>query len=334
VKILIIKPSSLGDVIHALPFLKAVKDTFPESPIDWIISSGLKDLLDHNPLINELIIIEKDSWKRPGNIRKTSRELIDLRKRLSSKGYDLVIDLQGLLRSGIISRFATSSMRIGFADGREGSRYLYDRRVDVNGVVHAVDKNLEVARAIGAKVRSVEFPIFIDPLARDRIRHMLKGIGDYIVIIPSTRWPTKRWPEEGFARLIEHLPLPCVIAGSGEDRPLAERISGLSRGEAINICGETDLKELSALISDARVVVSPDTGPMHIAVALGVPVVALFGPTDPLRTGPYGWQWKDDIRLIRSGAPCSPCRKKRCRDPFCMGNISVDTVLREVKALL
>ncbi len=333
-KILIIKPSSLGDVIHALPFLKAVKDTFPESTIDWIISSGLEGLLEGNPLINELIVINKDSWKRPKNIRRTSRELINLRRRLSSRGYDLVIDLQGLLRSGVISRFATSSLKIGFADAREGSRYLYDRRVSVNGIAHAVDKNLAVARAIGARIRAVKFPLFIDHKARESIRRLLNGIEEYIVIIPSARWPTKRWPEEGFARLIERVSLPCVIAGGGQDRHIAQRISRLSRGRPINICGETSLKELSALISGARVVVSPDTGPMHIAVALGVPVVALYGPTDPVRTGPYGWQWKDNIRVISSGAPCSPCLKKRCKEPLCMTGIGVDMVVKEVEGLI
>jgi heptosyltransferase-1 len=336
VKILIIKPSSLGDVIHALPFLKAIKDTFPDSVIDWVISKSLKDILDGNPLINELIIIDKDSWKDLGNIRMTSRELINLKKGLKKSHYDMVIDLQGLLRSGIISLFTSSSQKIGFADAREGSRYLYDRRVSVNGISHAVDKNLEVARAIGARIQNqkVEFPLFVDRETRENVKHLIRGIDEYIIIIPSARWHSKRWPEENFASLISRMPIPCIIAGSKYDRAVAQRIYELSQKRPVDLCGKTNLKKLSALISDARMVISGDTGPMHIAVALEVPVVTLFGPTDPQKTGPYGWQKKDNIRVIRINASCSPCRKKRCKDPFCMTNITVDTVLEEVNSLL
>jgi len=345
VKILIIKPSSLGDVIHALPFLKAVKDAFPESIIDWLISKSLKGILEDNPLINDLIIIDKDSWKYPGNIGKTSRELINLRKTLRRRHYDMVIDLQGLLRSGIISMFAPSSLRIGFTDAREGSRYLYHRKVSVNGIAHAVDKNLEVARVIqksqksrvkSQKPEKIEFPLYIDKTAGERVKRLLGNINEkgYIVIVPSARWATKRWPEERFAGLISRIPIPCIIAGSRSDRPVAQRVYNLSQKKPVDLCGKTDLKELVALICNAGMLISGDTGPMHIAVALDVPVIALFGPTDPERTGPYGWRKKDNIRVIRSGAPCSPCKKRRCMDPFCMTDISVDMVLQEVKSLL
>jgi len=345
VKILIIKPSSLGDVIHALPFLKAVKDAFPDSIIDWVISKSLKDILDGNPLINELIVIDKDSWKDLGNIRRTSKELINLKKTLKRRHYDMVIDLQGLLRSGIVSLFTSSSQKIGFADAREGSRYLYDRRVPVNGITHAVDKNLEVARAIQksqkSKIKSqksekIEFPLYIDKAARENVKRLLGNIGEkgYIVIVPSARWVSKRWPEENYANLISRIPMPCIIAGSRSARPVAQRIYELSQKRPVDLCGKTNLKELSALISDARMVISGDTGPMHIAVALEVPVVTLFGPTSPERTGPYGWQKKDNIRVIRINASCSPCRKKRCKDPFCMTNIMVEMVLEEVNSLL
>lgn len=329
-KILIIKPSSLGDIIHALPFLRAVKDTFPDSSIDWIISRNLQDILDENPLINELIVINKDSWKDLRNLPGTSREIYDLKKTLKKRHYDIVVDLQGLLRSGIISLFTSSSLKIGFADAREGSRHLYDRRVSVNGVSHAVDRNLEVARAIGAEIKRIEFPLYIDREVREKARGLIKDIGEYIIVFPSARWHTKRWPVEHFADLTSRLPIPCIIAGSKTDRLMARRIIELSSGRLVNLCGKTNLKELTALISDARMVVSSDSGPMHIAVALNVPVVALFGPTDPLRTGPYGWQRDRNKVVVRLNVPCSPCFKRKCGNPVCMTDISVGMVMKEV----
>lgn len=344
-KILIIKPSSLGDIIHALPFLKAVKDTFPDSSVDWVISKSLKDILNGNPLINELIVIDKDSWKDIRNLKRTSREIYNLKKTLKGKHYDMVIDLQGLLRSGIISLFAPSSLKIGFANAREGSRYIYDRRVSVNGISHAVDKNLEVARAIqkdqkpeveSQKSEKTEFPLYIGNTAKENVKRILGKVKEkeYVVIVPSARWKTKRWPLENFGMLISKLSTPCVITGGSADREIVQQIIASSGGKGINLCGKTDLKELSALIAGARVVISSDSGPMHIAVALKVPVIALFGPTDPLRTGPYGWQDNKDLIVMKSDAPCSPCFKKRCKDPFCMTDISVDTVLRELKKYL
>ncbi len=333
-KILVIKPSSLGDVIHALPFLKAVKDTFPDSGIDWIISRNLQDILDANPLINELIVIDKDSWKDIMNLRRTSREIYNLKKTLKEKHYDMVIDLQGLLRSGVISLFTSSPLRIGFDNAREGSKHLYNKRVSVNMISHAVDKNLEVAKAIGAEVKGIEFPLYVDESVREKAKSLISDIDEYIIIFPSARWHTKRWPIENFASLISGLSIQCIIAGSRSDRLMAQRISELSTKTPLNLCGKTDLKSLAALISDARIVISGDTGPMHIAVALDVPVVALFGPTDPMRTGPYGWQDNKNLTVIKSNTPCSPCFKKRCKDPFCMSSISVEMVMKEVKSLL
>lgn len=388
-KILIIKPSSLGDVIHSLPFLKAVKETFPDAHIEWVISKNLKGIIEENPLINELIVIDKDSWKSVKNLPETLRELSILRKTLSSKHYDIVVDLQGLLRSGLITFFTKAPLKIGFANAREGSRLFYDKKVSVNGVLHAVDKCLEVAMAVGAKISSVpsedsrrrlterrngrisdkvEFPLYIDNTAREKIKELVGGINEYIVMVPSARWHTKRWPVEYFALLATRLSLPCVITGTNADREIIEKIIEVrnqksehrqqirdnrqwttdngqqttepitqnpeGRGKIINLCGKTDLKELLALIAGAKAVVSNDSGPMHIAAALNVPVIALFGPTDSEKTGPYGWQKKKNLKVLRASVPCSPCFKKKCKEPVCMSNISVETVLDELKEYL
>lgn len=332
-KILVIKPSSLGDVIHALPFLNAVKERFPESEIDWVISKNLHGVLEGHPMIHELIILNKDEWKRVRNISHTAKELSALNKRLKSRRYDIVIDLQGLLRSGLMAFSASSAMKVGFEDAREGSTLFYDKKIQINGSVHAVDKCLEAAKAIGVNVKKAEFPIHIKSEAQEKVRALLGGIKDYIVVIPSARWNTKRWPAENFASLISKVSMPCVIAGSTADRELSHKIIDQSSARTvIDLCGRTDLKELTALIAGAKAVVTNDSGPMHIAAALEKPTVALFGPTDPLKTGPYGWQKHRSLKVIRADVHCSPCRRKKtCKEFICMDRIKPETVHEALK---
>jgi len=357
-KMLIIKPSSLGDIIHTLPFLKAVKDSFPDAGIDWVISSNLKGLIENNPLINEVIVFDKDAWKKIKNLPGTINEISLLKKILKSKKYDIAVDLQGLLRSGIITYYTPAGTKIGFAGAREGSRFFYNRKISAEGSSHAVDKNLEIARAIGAKKGKVDFPLTIDEVSKERVEKLINDVKEYVVVAPSARWVTKIWPAERFASLIRKINLPCVITGGKGDREIAQHIMELSndkqmdnspgsslklRGERgvtepethiFNLAGKTDLKELVALIAGARAVVSNDSGPMHVAAAFDKPLVALFGPTDPAKTGPYGWQKNGNFRVIRSGVPCSPCFKKKCGNFICMDNISVDDVYEAIKEYL
>lgn len=339
-KILVIKPSSLGDIIHALPFLKAVKDTFPDAAIDWVISKNLKGMLDDHPLINELIIFNKDAWKNVRNIPGTLSDISSLRNTLRSRHYDIVVDLQGLLRSGLVAFSASRGLKVGFEDAREGSRFFYDKKVPAGESVHAVDRCLEVAKAIGSKVGKPEFPLYISNSARDRIKTLLGNISEYIVIAPSARWLTKRWPSDNFASLIQKITIPCVITGTQGDSVIVHNIKNSLPAETansnriINACGKTDLKELIALIGGAKAVVSNDSGPVHIAAALNIPVVAIFGPTDPFKTGPYGWQENKNMSVIRANVPCSPCRNKKCGDLICMNSLSVESVYKALKKYL
>ena len=337
-KILIIKPSSLGDVIHALPFLNAVKKTFPDSEVDWVISKNLMGILEDNPLINELISLDKDSWKSVKKLPETLSELSSLRKTLKSRHYDIVVDLQGLLRSGLIAFSTPTTLKIGFDDAREGSRFFYDRKVPVKESAHAVDKCLEIAKAIKADTKRVKFPLHINDASKIQIKKIIGNIKEYLVIVPSARWASKRWPAENFAQLIKKLSIPCIITGSKGDKKRVQKIIGLlskkTSDKIIDLCGKTDLKELAALLAGAKAVVTNDTGPMHIAAALNVPVVAIFGPTDPVKTGPYKWQTNRKLKVIKVDVPCSPCRKKQCRELICMNKLDVDTVYRELKEYL
>ncbi len=333
-KILIIKPSSLGDVIHALPVLKALKDSFHDAHVEWVIIKNLKGILEGNPLIDRLIIFDKDSWKKLVNIPRTVKEVTGLIKALRAEKYDMVVDLQGLLRSGLIASFCNSPLKIGFQDAREGSTLFYNKKIAVNGSLHAVDKCLAIAKSVGAKTEDAGFPLNIDNSAREKVKRMLGDIKEYVVIVPSARWESKRWPPENFGLLISRLSVQCVITGGAADGHIVRKVMSSSGGKGINLCGKTDLKELVALIAGAKAVISNDSGPLHIGAALGAPVIALFGPTDPSKTGPYGRQLNKNLKVIRTSVPCSPCFRKKCKDPLCMSGISVDMVLKEVKEYL
>lgn len=340
-KILVIKPSSLGDVIHALPFLNAMRGSFPKAEIDWVISKSLKGLLEDNPLIDNLIVLNKDSWKSVRRLPKTLAEIARLKRHLKKKKYDMVVDLQGLLRSGLIAKSTPAATKIGVADSREGSSIFYDKKVDVERSQHAVDKCLEAAKAAGAKVKKSKFPLHVSKEAKDSIRGLLGDTKEYIVIIPSARWASKRWPAERFAAMIKKLSVTCVIAGTRGDKKISRQIiDSVNKGgkkktgngeNLIDLCGKTGLKELVALIAGAKAVVSNDSGPLHIAAALNRPSIAIFGPTDPEKTGPYGWQTNRKLTVLRTPVPCGPCRKRDCDDLKCMEKISTNKVLKALK---
>ncbi len=333
---LLIKPSSLGDVIHAFPFLHAVKETWPDIEVDWVISRNLKGILEDNPLINELIVIDKETWKDMKKIPATLSEIFCLKKYIRGKKYDMAVDLQGLFRSGLLTYFTGAKIKAGFQDAREGSRFFYNKKVPVDSSSHAVDKCLEVAKAIGAKAGTVTFPINIDKEAKAKLKGLLGKTGEYVLIVPSARWLSKRWPVEKFASLIKMVPLPCVITGNKDDGKIAQEIirdnsqksevRSQQENSIIDLCGKTDLKALVALVAGAKAVVTNDTGPMHIAAALNKPVIAVFGPTDPFKTGPCGWQDNANLNVIKVNVPCSPCRKKECDEMICMDMISVNSV--------
>ena len=319
-KILVVKPSSLGDVVHSLPFLNALKERFPKAEVHWVIAKGLEDLLTGHPMINRIWVINKDMWKKLSHVRDSLHELRFFLKALKEENYDIVIDLQGLLRSGIMTLSTGASFRIGFQEAREGSRFFYTHRVKGGRDIHAVDRYLKIAAFLGCDINEVCFPLPLSFSSSCLPQHVLHG--DYAVIAPGARWKTKRWPPEKFGELSSILPLRTLIVGSKGDMDIAREVVALSGGKAVSLAGKTNLKELIEVIRGARFFVSNDSGPMHIAAALDIPVFAIFGPTDPLRTGPYGSRHT----VIRKDVSCAPCFKRICNDFKCMKSLSVAKV--------
>jgi len=324
-RILIIKPSSLGDIVHSLPFLNAIKETFPSAEIHWVISKGLEGLLENNLIVNRLWIINKDKWKDLKKIKETVSEFRGLFRALEGESYDLAIDLQGLFRSGILTYATKAPIRIGFKEAREGSSLFYTHKIEGGKEIHAVDRYLKIASAIGCEVRDVKFPM---PFIKESegIKRLKEEIKDYVVIAPGARWKTKRWPYLNFGRLALMLDIKTVVVGGSSDVELAEGIEINSKGKALSLAGKTDINDLISIIRGARYVVTNDSGPMHIAAALNIPVIAIFGPTNPVRTGPYG---KNHI-VIKSDVECAPCYKKKCETIRCMEDISVEKVYEKI----
>lgn len=317
-KILVVKPSSLGDVVHSLPFLSALNRRFRDAEIHWAVARGLEGLLEGHPMLTKLWVMDKDRWKKPSRTLSTLREMLSLARGLRAERFGLAVDLQGLLRSGLITAASGAAVRVGFAEAREGSRLFYTHRVRGGREVHAVDRYLRVAGYLGCDTGLVDFPVLADPYP--------VPVEEYAVLAAGARWETKKWPAEKFGELAARLPVQSVVAGGLADSSLAETIVSLSGGRAVSLAGKTTLRELAGVIKGARFMVSNDTGPMHIAAALGVPVFALFGPTSPARTGPYGHMH----RIIGTDLPCAPCYKRYCKEPKCMEGITVEKVLSAI----
>ncbi len=325
-KILVVKPSSLGDVVHSLPFLNSLKSRFPNAEIHWVIAKGLEGLLECHPMVDRIVIINKDMWKKLSKATDTIKEVKKLFKDIRNEQYDLAVDLQGLFRSGIITMATRAPVRIGFSEAREGSSLFYNVKVQGGEDVHAVERYMKIAGALGCDEKNI---LFTFPLCNGQLKNIediRSSMKDYAVIVPGARWDTKIWGAENFGRLASLLPLRSLVIGSRSDREIAERVVQTSRGKAISLAGKTSLRELIEIMRHARIVISNDSGPMHIAAGFRIPVVAIFGPTSPVRTGPYG---KGHI-VIKSDLDCAPCFKKHCGNLKCMQGIPVDAVYEKI----
>lgn len=331
-RILIIKPSSLGDVIHTLPVLHALRVKFPKAHLAWFIHEKWADIVRGHPDLDEMI---------PWSFRWG--DLTDLFKMFRHKRFDLSVDLQGLFRSGFVSYLSGAPVRVGFRNGKEGSSLFYTHKVDVPSYpIHAVDRYLLMAEGLGAICHEPVFNIGLTWQDERAVDDLLMEGGilpsdRFIAMNPTARWLTKRWPMGRFMRLadqIQEMGIPVVLIGGREDLPEVERMRSQMRIKPVSVVGQTTLKQLSVLLKKAKLLVTNDSGPMHLAVAVGTPVVALFGPTDPVRTGPYGYSSPSIMHtVIRKPVECSPCLSRSCRigDHRCMMQIEVEEVFEVVK---
>jgi lipopolysaccharide heptosyltransferase I len=334
--ILVVKLSSIGDVVQSLPVAQALRRRFPRAYIAWAVEPAAADIVADNPHLSETLVV--GGPRRNGSTVASLPPLrapAKLRRALRKKAFDLSLDLQGLLKSGLIALLSGAKERIGFRKLQEGT-FLFNNRpviADRPGV-HAVDTYLAFAKAAGAEGQGVRFDIAIGQADRAAVDELLDGEENLAALIPGARWDSKRWPAERFAALADRLAvehgLTGVVMGGSGDRWLAEQIQGRAQSRVLSLVGGTTLKQAGEVFRRCRVTVGNDTGPLYISAAMGTPTVAVFGPTDPRRLGPYG----DGHAKVTPGVSCAPCRNRRCRSLKCMHAISVDRVAEAVSDLL
>lgn len=333
--ILIIKMSSLGDILHTLPFAAALRKRYPQAKISWLVHPQFAGFVPDKPVIDEVLYFDKVKFKKMGLLDKI-KYFFSMRSMLHSKHFDLVIDMQGLFKSAVLAAISGCSNRIGYCEMREGSGFISRAICGSHSKGHVIERYLDVARYLGADVEKVDFPM---PDLTSESRSVQKKLaeqnvtGDYVVFVPGARWQTKEWPVEHYtelARMILAEGMQVVLAGGPDDLDKGNKIKELCP-EAANLIGQTSLRELAAIIKGCAVYISADTGPLHFAAALKKPLVAMYGPTKADRTGPYG---SDKASVLLSPAACAGCLKKSCNNWHCMHDITPEMVYKAYKEKL
>jgi len=350
VNILIVKLSALGDVVHTLPALNALRHCYPEAHISWLVEAAAADIADGHPALDRLIVWRRREFEAAvgtGRWLTAGRIFLETLRQVRQRPFDLIVDFQGLFKSGLWVFLARGRRKVGFGRGMERSEgahlVLTEPVPAISMEIHALERSLRLLEAAGVPRVPVEYRFPIDATARGTVGLLLERNGiaagaPLVAIHPMTRWPTKLWYEERFASVADALQasgVQVIFTGGAADQEALDRIGGAMTARMIRTDGEGGLKALAALYERCRVVLSTDTGPMHIAAAVGTPVVALLGPTAPNRTGPYG----PGHVVLRAGVPCSPCFSKTCVarevEPMaCMNRITVGEVLRAVQGVL
>jgi lipopolysaccharide heptosyltransferase II len=391
-RILLIKPSAFGDVLHALPVLVKLRARYPAARIDWLITPENAELVRYHPAVSNVVLFARRLPPSPssdagggkgwGRLLAAGAGLLRLVSALRAAHYDLVIDLHGQFRSALfalasgapvrigfdrprrtgetanrrigesairqplIRRFAVSPIprfgvrwRHGWRGSREGSWLAYTHRIPIPTLdVHAVDRYLWLGSLLGFDNLPADLRVYWPTEVEERADTLLRqhGLRSFAILAPGTVWQTKHWLEAGFAavgRFLLQQGLNVVLAGSPQDRGHCQGIAAACPG-ACDLSGQTTLAELAALMNRSTINVTNDSGSMHLAVALGRPVVSVFGPTNPTWVGPY----RRPEAVVRADLPCSPCYfRKLSQCPYdhaCMKQISAEEVIERVRVVL
>ena len=332
--VLVVKLSAIGDVIHALPVSYAIKETYPEAKVTWVVEPPAYDILKDNPYIDNIIVFEKKKFK---SMRGFLKNYGPFTKILNADKYDASLDLQGLFKSAAIAWSAKAPIRLGTCNMREMSHKVSRPVVGPNANGHIVERYLDVVRELGCQVNKVVFPMEISQRDQQAAEGAMQQAGirmenPYVVLAVGANWPNKRWPTRYYAKLSDWLYdrkiIPVIIGGGMLDSTLAGEIDAEAEIPPIILVGKTTLKQLAHVIKNAKAVVGGDTGPVHLAAGLGVPTVMVMGPTDANRNGPYG-QLENAIEANR---PCKYCWKRACPKGLeCLSVIHPEAVEEKLK---
>ena len=340
-RILIIKLSSLGDIVHTLPAAAALRKQFPLAHVTWLVKASWASILEGNPDIDDIWAVEFSLKSWPHLIRK-----------LRTSGFDVVVDFQGLFRSGLLGRLTGAKMRIGFSQAREGATWFYTHHVFLPEQrqvkwrlldIHAVDRNLAIASFLGANTDSPVFHLprlaaderFIDGLLQEA---KVASHEHLIALAPWSRSTLKSWPLARFvevAQAVVKVPnVRVVVVGGPSDKGFADQFCLLESQGLVNMVGKLSLRQLPVLLSRMKLIVGNDSSLIHLAAGVAVPVLAIFGPTYSHATGPYPLEKHE---VLRTDLPCSPCGKRTCENPKyleCLDSLTVTAVLETLQKRL
>lgn len=345
-RILIVKTSAMGDILHALPVLDYLKQASPGCEIDWVVEEAFADLLRANPLISELRIVHFKKWKLKPFSRSTLHEIMNFRKTLAKRSYDLVIDIQGNIKSGMITWLSGCQRRAGFssAEAQERLNGLFiNRRIPRRPEDrHITDQYLRIAEASfsiefsGLQLHTDVCTGSEDDLAAEALVNSYSEGGPLILIHTGTTWQTKFWHEDGWielgSRILSSFPGAVLLFSWGNDseRNAAERITKALGSRAVQL-EKLSIMHLAALVKKVQLVMGGDTGIVHLAAAVGTPTVSYYRASDGLRSGPRGVRHA----VVQAPMPCARCFRTRCeKDGECRNSITPELLLQGINRVL
>ncbi len=336
--LLLIKLSSLGDVIHGIPTVLAIKKLYPDCKLTWLVNAGFEPLVSLVPGVDEVLLFDRDAWKKKKDFFRNFKKLWALVCALRARKFDAVLDLQGLFRSGFLAFLTGAPRRLGLDNAREGSRFFYTESLNTLGKIHAVDKNRTAIATLfpNDPLPPAHFELRVPEDISDKVSALLKTLNilePFCLLVPGARWISKRWSIDYFFDLAKKIQTDLqknvILIGDVSDQEewavrLKKKLPGI-----FSLMGKTSLVELTEIIRRAEFLVCNDSGPMHLAVAIGTKVFALMGPTDVSKTGPY-----HNSEVIRLDLKCSPCLKRICpridNPDECLKTISPEQVFTHI----
>lgn len=341
--ILVIRLSSLGDVLMSVPAVRALRQHFPEAHISWLVEGSVAGILAQQDFIDDIIYFPRGALSRhlkTGHFSTTAYILKDFLKNLRLREYDLIIDLHGIAKSAAMMMLARGRRTVGFGSmfSKDMTHFFYRERV--NGIqkrIHKVDRNMLMASFMGCREPAADLPLRAHDEVRRYIRDFFQSHNIHPPVFAVNPFASKdsafkRWPLERYAdlirRTIQDKMGPVVIIWGPGEREEAHRLAAMA-GEGAHLACQTDIAQLYALLAECSVYIGGDTGTTHLASAAQIPVVSLFGPTDFIVNRPYS---RKSV-IIRKDVPCSPCKNKTCRTRECLMNISVDEVFEAVRKI-
>lgn len=343
--VLVVRLSALGDVVHGLSALAALREAWPQARIGWAVEDRFAGLLEGHPQLDRLVVVPRRRLQgelRAGRLRAAAGTLRELVRGFGPEPWDLAVDLQSNLRSAVVACASGAAVRLGWdsSRAREGAQRLHTRSAAAApGVQLERERCLELLTHAGVRGAAAR-PLV--PLRPEAVQRMETAVLDRAALAPVLlhpgvsgfgalkSWPRARWSELA-ARLAVRVPV-LVSHGPGEESLAAEVVRGAAHPRVAAAPATATLQELAALLSLARLVVACDTGPLHLAAAMGRPVVGLYGPTNPLRHGP--WSPVGAARAVSAGAWCAPCTRRRCPETTCMAALEPEPVLAAAAELV